>query len=110
MNGILNVLEQFLEVHDITKLLALLLVVGAIHATNGLEQVLSLHFLVKVEIGCRRRIETSEQLVHHNQQFHRAWVIDKLFLCPCLKLLGGLVAKHDFRLGCLIFSLALGFA
>ena len=67
-DGVLDLLEQVLVVHDVAEVLVV--AIEAVDAANGLEQAVVLHGLVDVEIGAARRIEAGEQLVHHDQQPH----------------------------------------
>ena len=47
----------------------------------------SLHLLVDVEVGGRRRVEAGQQLVHHDQQLHLPRLFDELLLHRLLELL-----------------------
>ena len=44
------------------------------------------HLLVDVEVGGRRRVKTSQQLVHHDQQFHLTRLVDEFLLHRQFKL------------------------
>ena len=46
-----------------------------------------LHALIYVEIGARRRIETSQEFIHDNKQLHICGLIDKLALSFCFEIL-----------------------
>ena len=67
-DGVLDLLEQVLVVHDVAEVLVL--AVQPVGAADGLEQAVILHRLVDVEVGAGRRVEAGEQLVHHDQQLH----------------------------------------
>ena len=67
-DGVLDLLEQVLVVHDVAEVLVV--AVEPVGAADGLEQAVVLHRLVDVEIGAGRRVEAGEQLVHHDQQLH----------------------------------------
>ena len=89
-DGVLDLLEQVLVVHDVAEILVL--AVEPVGPADGLEQAVVLHRLVDVEIGAGRRIETREQLVHHDEQLH----VRRLF--------------GEQRLGLLLVGLGLGHA
>ena len=51
-----------------------------------------LHLLVDVEVCGRRRIESGQKFVHHDQQFHLPRLVDELLLGLLLERLGLLTA------------------
>ena len=53
-----------------------------------------LHLLVDVEVCGRRRIESGQKFVHHDQQFHLPRLVDELLLGLLLERLGLLTAQH----------------
>jgi hypothetical protein len=78
--------EQVLVVDDVAVFLVL--AVEAIDAAYGLEQAVVLHLLVDVEVGRRRRVETGEELVHHDEQLHLPGLVDEALLYLLLELVG----------------------
>ena len=92
-DGVLDLLEQVLVVHDVAEVLVL--AVEPVGAADGLEQAVVLHRLVDVEIGAGRRVEAGQQLVHHDQQLHVRRLLGEQLLGP---LLVGLGLRHA-RLG-----------
>ncbi len=67
-NGILDLLEQVLVVHDVAEVLVL--AVQAVDPADGLEEAVVLHGLINVKIGAGGSVEAREQLVHYDQQLH----------------------------------------
>ncbi len=74
-DGVLDLLEQILVVHDVAEVLVL--AVQPVGAADGLKQAVVLHGFVDVEIGAGRRVEAGEQLVHHDQQLHVGRFLDE---------------------------------
>ena len=55
----------------------LVVAVEPVDAADGLEQAVVLHRLVDVEVGRRRGVEASEELVHDDEQLHLAGGLDE---------------------------------
>ena len=81
----LELSKQLLVIHDIAKILTI--IIKTVDTANRLKQAVILHSLVNVKVGTRRRIKSSEQLVHDDKELHICRLLYKLALCFLFKFL-----------------------
>ena len=65
-DGLLHVLEQLLEVHDVA--VVLVVAVEPVGAADGLEEVVIVQLVIEIDVGAARRVEAGQELAHHDQQ------------------------------------------
>src|ERR1019366_1542920 len=68
--------EEVFVIDDVS--VVLVVAIQSIHTADRLEEAVIAHLLVDIEICCRRRIKAGQELVHHDQQLHLAWLFDEL--------------------------------
>ena len=86
--------KQILIINNITEIL--FVAIHSVHATNRLKQVVVTHLFVDIQVGSRRRIESGEQFIHDDQQFHICRMLYEFLLRPRFELFGRAVADHSF--------------
>ena len=97
-DGLLHVAEQLLEVDDVA--VVLVVAVEPVGAADRLEEVVVVQLVVEVDVGAGRRIETGQQLAHHDQQLAVGRLLDEAPLHLVLVLLGRLpVLQHVLGVG-----------
>ena len=109
VNCILYLFEELLEVNNITEVLAFIFVVWTVNSADGLEQVVTFHLLVEIEICCAWSVEAGKEFVDHDEQLHLTGMVDELVFGPFLILFSGLVSKHPFGKDSLLLGFAFGF-
>ena len=92
-DGLLHVLEQLLEVHDVA--VVLVVAVEPVGAADGLEEVVVVQLVIEVDVGAARRVEAGEELAHHDQQLEVGRFLDEAALGLVLVGFGRLAVLQD---------------
>ncbi len=76
-------LEQVFVIDDVTVIL--IITIESVHPAYCLKETVVLHFLINVQVGCRRSIESGKQFINHNKKFQLTRFVYKGFLCFIFK-------------------------